>query len=94
MQGVYNFELRVTDNNGATGKDTMQVSVNAAAVINLPPVANAGVGQTITLPTNSVTLSGSGTDADGTIVGYVWTKISGPTARSITNAALVSSSVT
>ena len=30
VQGVYNFELKVTDNNGATGKDTMQVTVNAA----------------------------------------------------------------
>ena len=25
VQGVYSFELRVTDNNGAFGRDTMQV---------------------------------------------------------------------
>ena len=44
----------------------MQVTVNAAA--NIPPVADAGVDQTITLPVNSVILSGSGSDVDGTIV--------------------------
>ena len=48
VQGVYQFELKVTDNNGATGTDMMQVTVNAAAKI--PPVANAGADRTITLP--------------------------------------------
>ena len=83
VQGVYQFELTVTDNNGATGTDIMQVTVNAAP--NQPPVANAGPDQTITLPTNSVTLSGSGSDADGTVVSYTWTKISGPASYNIVN---------
>ena len=85
IQGTYQFELKVTDNNGAVGKDTMQVIVNAAA--NIPPVANAGGNKTITLPVNKITLAGSGTDADGTITTYLWTKISGPTSYSIVNAA-------
>ena len=34
---------------------------------NQPPVADAGLDQTITLPVNTVTLSGSGSDADGTL---------------------------
>ena len=83
VQGVYQFQLKVTDNNGATGTDIMQVTVNAAP--NQPPVANAGSDQTITLPTNSVTVSGSGSDADGTVVSYVWTKISGPSSYNIVN---------
>jgi Predicted peptidase len=45
---------------------------------NQPPVANAGGNKTITLPTNSVQLNGSGSDVDGRIVSYQWTKISGP----------------
>jgi len=45
---------------------------------NKPPVVNAGADQTITLPTNSVTLSGSASDPDGTIASYQWSKISGP----------------
>ncbi len=91
-QGTYQFELRVTDNGGAFGRDTMQVTVNAAS--NIPPVANAGPNQTITLPTNSVILSGSGTDADGIVVAYLWTKISGPAAGTITNPGTAATSVT
>ncbi|WP_407522864.1 PKD domain-containing protein [Lacibacter sp. MH-610] len=95
VQGTYRFELRVTDNNGAIGRDTMTVTVNAAAPPpNQAPVANAGPDQTITLPTNSVTLNGSGTDADGTIASYQWTKVAGPAQGSITNAAAAQTTVT
>ncbi|MEJ7626035.1 MAG: hypothetical protein WKF35_04155, partial [Ferruginibacter sp.] len=52
---------------------------------NIPPVSNAGADISITLPINTATLSGSGTDPDGTITNYQWTKISGPTAGTITN---------
>ncbi|MBK7290759.1 MAG: hypothetical protein IPI78_11385 [Chitinophagaceae bacterium] len=82
VQGVYTFELRVTDNQGATGKDTVQVTVNAAA--NQSPTANAGSDKTITLPTNTVTITGSGIDPDGTISGYQWTKLTGPATYTIT----------
>ena len=40
IQGIYTFELTVTDNKGATGKDTVQIKVNAAD--NVAPTANAG----------------------------------------------------
>jgi Secretion system C-terminal sorting domain/Bacterial pre-peptidase C-terminal domain len=56
------------------------------SVPNQLPVANAGPDQTITLPINSVTLRGSGTDPDGTISGYIWKKISGPELRDNTFA--------
>lgn len=92
-QGVYEFELRVTDNNGASGRDTVQVTVGAAPP-NQPPVANAGANQTISLPTNSVTLSGSGTDSDGSLTGYNWSKISGPAQFNITSATQATTSVT
>ncbi len=92
VQGVYNFELRVTDNNGATGFDTMQVTVNPAP--NQLPSANAGLDQSITLPVNSVSLTGSGTDPDGTIAAYLWTKISGPANGTINNPASAATTVT
>ena len=43
------------------------------------PEADAGPDKALTLPDNSTTLNGSGTDG-GTITGYQWTKISGPAA--------------
>ena len=55
-------------------------------IVNKAPKANAGANQTITLPTNSLTLSGSGTDSDGTVTDYLWTKISGPSNSNITNS--------
>ncbi len=79
VQGVYSFQLRVTDNSGATGTDIMQVIVNAAAPpTNQAPVAHAGADSSIYLPDNTMPLFGSGTDADGTIVGYNWVVLSGP----------------
>ena len=62
--GVYQFQLTVTDNSGASSTDIVQVTVNQA------PVANAGADKLVNLPTNTVTITGSGTDADGTIATY------------------------
>ena len=84
VQGTYVFRLTVTDNSGATGTDDVTVTVNAAA--NQPPTANAGSNIVITLPTNSTTLTGSGTDPDGTITGYAWTRVSGPATYTLANA--------
>lgn len=91
QQGTYVFSLRVTDNMGLTGSDLVQVIVNAA---NVSPTANAGVDQAITLPTSTATLSGSGTDPDGTITAYLWEKISGPTGGNITSVTSASTTVT
>lgn len=46
--------------------------------LNKVPVADAGSAQTIQRPVDSVTLTGSGTDADGSIEGYLWSQVSGP----------------
>lgn len=47
------------------------------SAINTPPVANAGPDQTGIAPGATVTLSGSGTDTDGVIVGYNWVQTAG-----------------
>lgn len=90
--GVYYFELKVTDNKGATGSDTVKVTVNQAA--NIPPTADAGNDQTITLPTNSVSLSGKANDVDGKIVSYLWTKTSGPASFNISDPNNANTQVT
>lgn len=62
---------------------------------NQPPVANAGADITITLPANSVTLDGSASkDSDGSIAGYAWTKVGGPSQFNISNAGSASTTVT
>jgi hypothetical protein len=60
---------------------------------NVAPVANAGPDKTITLPTNSVALSGSGSDADGSIASYSWSKVSGPSGSSFSSTTSASTTV-
>ena len=67
---------------------------NGAVSGNQAPTANAGSDQTITLPTSSVNLSGSGSDPDGSISSYAWTKVSGPSAGTITSAGTAATTVT
>ncbi len=54
--------------------------------MNIPPMANAGTDKEISVPA-SVNLNGSGEDADGTIATYTWTKVSGPSAGTLTGAS-------
>lgn len=45
---------------------------------NAAPIPDAGTDQTITLPTTTVNLTGSATDSDGSVAGYLWQKLDGP----------------
>ena len=92
-QGVYLFELAVYDNKGATGKDTIEIRVNAPIRINIKPVANAGFDASVTSPLTTTTVSGTGRDIDGTISGYRWVKISGPEQGKIVKPFAASSSI-
>jgi len=93
--GVFQFELKVTDDKGASAKDTMMITVDPIATSKHPPIACAGIDQSITLPTNSVTLNGScSSDPDNNITSYVWTKVAGPTNYNITSPNTVQTPVT
>lgn len=92
--GVYQFELKVTDDKGAFAKDTVMITVNAVAPINHAPLANAGNDTTITLPANTANLDGSkSTDPDNNITSYQWAKINGPSSFAITNASAITTQV-
>jgi hypothetical protein len=93
--GVYQFELKVTDNKGSSAKDSVQVIVIDPAHPNRSPVANAGPDQTITLLVSTINLDGSASfDPDNNITAYTWTKISGPSSFNIVNANAVQTQVT
>jgi hypothetical protein len=68
------FQLTVTDNEGATTTDSINITVNPGA--NIAPTADAGADQSVDEQT-FVTLSGSGTDSDGSVVRYKWAQIAG-----------------
>ncbi|MEP6712694.1 MAG: T9SS type A sorting domain-containing protein, partial [Ferruginibacter sp.] len=86
VQGVYSYELTVTDNGGATTRDTVLVGVNIAAA-NRAPTAIAGNDLSIYLPEDSVNLLGSGIDPDGFIAGYSWKIIGFTGAYLFSNAS-------
>ena len=61
--------------------------------VPVPPTAYAGLARVIQLPDNSVILAGSGKDADGSIVSYLWSKVSGPGTPVIVSASTASTVV-
>gem|GEM_PF-1507790 len=91
--GSYTFKLTVTDDKGATASDNVTIVVNSVPVNNVPPTVSAGAGQTITLPVNAATLSGTASDPDGSIASYAWSKVSG-TGGTITSPSSASTTVT
>jgi hypothetical protein len=88
VSGSYVFQLMATDDKGATGVKTIQLIVTVSTIVagNLPPVVNAGPDVTVTLTkaSDSIKLTGSATDPDGTVVSYLWSQVSGPNTPTIT----------
>ncbi|MDP4246501.1 MAG: GDSL-type esterase/lipase family protein, partial [Bacteroidota bacterium] len=70
--GVNKFQATVIDSHGQAANAVTSITVTASG----PVTASAGSNQTITLPTSSVTLDGSG--STGSITSYSWTLVSGP----------------
>jgi len=91
--GVYVLRLTVSDGQ-ASASDEVTVTVNAA---NQAPDVDAGASQTISLPSNSVTLNGTATDDGlpaGSSVSVTWTKTSGAGTVSFANANAVTTTAT
>jgi hypothetical protein len=94
ISSVANFDLHLKNNHEPPIMKSIKsiLYFNSAAFILLvfagcqktntfvltPPVAVAGNSQTVQLPDDSVTLSGTGKPTKSTIVGYLWSEVSGP----------------
>jgi hypothetical protein len=90
---VLTFQLTVTDNQGATGIDTVNVTVNDVPAANQPPIANAGPDQTVKQGV-LVQLNGTGSfDPEASLLTYQWTQTAGP-AVGLVNAASATPSFT
>jgi len=83
------FELTATDDDGSTGKDSVNVVITP---VNLAPVADAGSDQSVDEKT-LVTLMGSGSDPDGTVTSYEWVQTSGDNV-SLSDSASASTTFT
>lgn len=68
--GTYVAELTVIDNEGATGSNTIIITVNEQ--LNSVPIAKASADRTSGKVPLVVQFTGSGTDPDNTIVSYYW----------------------
>ena len=89
--GTYVIRLTVKDNKGASGTNDINIIVKPN--LNIPPTSNAGADKSLTLPTSTTTLTGSGTDADGTIASYSWASVSGPSSVTFGSAAAATTTV-
>jgi hypothetical protein len=75
--GTYVFQLTVTDNNGATARS--RVTVTVLPPENKAPVARVTADETVQLPDSYINASAAGSeDPDGTISQYQWEQVSGP----------------
>ncbi|GAA0343902.1 hypothetical protein GCM10009092_05600 [Bowmanella denitrificans] len=71
------FELAVTDNQGATSKGTMTVK------LNLNPAPSVDVANTDIYEETSLTVSALASDANGSVVSYVWEQLGGPSVSNL-----------
>ena len=78
--GTDTFTYTLGDGHGGTDTATVTIDVTP---LNQPPEVDAGLDQSITLPNNTVTLTGEVSDDDlpeGSSLTILWTQLEGPAA--------------
>jgi len=85
VDGAYVISLVVND--GIVDSTADSVTVTASAAANTAPVANAGPAQNVATG-SSVTLAGSGSDADSNPLTYSWSFTSRPTGSTAALSSL------
>ncbi|ANU06978.1 PKD domain-containing protein [Paraurantiacibacter namhicola] len=84
------YEVTVTDDDGATSTDQVTITI-PAAVVNIAPDAVTGADRIIDAGDRIVLDASGSSDPDGTVTGYAWTQVSGPSVT-LSNPASVRAS--
>ena len=79
------LQLEVTDNDGLSASDDVVIQVVEPVVENSRPTANAGFDMTV-MAGDPVSITGNGSDSDGEIVSWNWSRVAG-LAVTLQNAA-------
>jgi hypothetical protein len=91
LSGTSVFRLTTTDNGQFTSTDDVTITQTSGG--GTPPTANAGP-DVILIGSSSITLHGSGAAVSpATSIAYLWTKISGPGATTITGNTTASPTI-
>ncbi len=69
-------------NGTVLGSLTVQFEITSSTATQLP-IVDAGPDQNLILPTNSLTINGSGSDPDGGVISYQWTQENGPSSATL-----------
>ena len=77
-EGYTRLQLQVTDDDGATDYDDIVVHFEDPTPVNQAPTANAGADQNVDTGA-TVSITGSGSDTDGTITTWSWSQVAGTT---------------
>jgi hypothetical protein len=75
QSGSYSPSFTVSDGKGLTDSEIITITVSN---LNQSPTANAGIDQSITLPSSAVLSASASTDPDGQSLTYSWSKVTGP----------------
>jgi hypothetical protein len=91
------FTITVTDDDGESSNDTVNITIIDTVASNNPPSVDAGQDQSV--PEGSeVNLSATATDSDGSILSYNWSQTSGPSVsisnRTSANATFTAPEIT
>ncbi|MEO9891023.1 malectin domain-containing carbohydrate-binding protein [Aurantibacter sp.] len=79
IEGDYVFRFTVTDDEEDSSYKEVHITVFPEVINTQQPIIDLIEDQIITLPTSSISLTGSGSDPDGGNVTFLWTQLSGPT---------------
>ncbi|CAG7680973.1 unnamed protein product [Allacma fusca] len=92
QEGLYQYELKVTDEAGQSSISNVHVFVKKNS--GTPPKASAGADQSFSLPQTWTTLDSSNSTADTRIVKWQWVQLKGPTNATIQNPNEAKANVT